>query len=307
MRGVRVDAHAHVFRAVTEEYPRGANEMVPSDREANIEQLTAEMTAAEVDAAVLVPLDHHDRYVAEALAGEPHRFAAVGVAGAPVLGKTDDDPVEVLRIRRTLFPFHALRTSWLGDAERSMKESPFLPVVEALAEEGLPLWTYLPPDQLPLLEELVELVPDLAVVLNHMGCCPYDKRVDGHGRPWFPDPFPAPTLAALQRLAEAANVHVLFAGQYGFSREHPPYQDLDEVVGSLISWYGASRLLWGSDFPWIEEEPGYAATAELPRASLPQLSQADLAEVYGGTALRLFPHLAGHRAGAHARAVGAGT
>lgn len=292
MRGVRVDAHAHVFRSVTDDYPRGANEMVPSDREASIEQLSAEMDAAGVDAAVLVPLDHHDRYVAEALAAEPSRFAAVGVAGAAVLGKTDDDPLEVLRIRRTLFPFHALRASWLGDAERSVKESPFLPVAEALSAQGLPLWTYLPPDQLPLLEELVQVVPDLVVVLNHMGFCPFDKRVDGHGRPWFPDPFPQTTMAALQRLSDVENVHVAFAGQYAFSRQQPPYQDLNEVIASIVSWYGPSRMMWGSDYPWIEEEPGYATMAELPRAALPQLSEADLVEVCGGTAIRLFPHLA---------------
>lgn len=288
-----VDAHAQVFLPVSEEYPRGADELVPTDGDAPIERLRTAMATSGVDAAVLVPVDHHDRYVAEVVAEEPDRYAAVAVAAAAVLGRTDHDPVEVFHARRSLFPFHALRTSWLGDVERSVKESPFLPVLEQLRELGLPLWAYLPPHQLPLLEELVTVVPGLTVVLNHLGLAPRDVRVDGHGRPHFVDPFPPPTLEILHRLAEVETVHVVFSGQYSLSRQEPPYHDLDEVVGSLLSWYGAERMLWGSDFPWVEEEPGYGPTADLPRSALARLTEAELAEVRGGTASRLFPHLQG--------------
>lgn len=286
-----VDAHAQVFLPVSEDYPRAADELVPADADAPIERLHAAMTANDVSAAVLVPADSHDRYVAEILASDPDRYAAVAVAAASVLGRTERDPVEAFRARRSLFPFHALRTSWLGDAQRPVKESPFFPVLEELRELGLPLWTYLPPDQLVLLEELVTALPDLTIVLSHLGLSPLDVSVDAHGRPRFPDPFPAATLDTLRRLAEAETVNVVLSGQYAVSKQQPPYHDLDEIVGSLVSWYGVGRMLWGSGFPWTEDEPGYGPTADLPRAMLPQLTESELAQVRGGTALRLFPHL----------------
>lgn len=287
-----VDAHAHVFLPASEDYPRTADDLAPADRTAPVERLAVAMAGAGVEAAVLVPLDHHDRYVAEVLATDPHRFAAVAVAGDAVLGRTGADPVAALRTRRQTFPFHALRTSWLGEPGRPVHDSPFLPVAEHLAAQGMPLWSYLPPDQLPLLEQLVAAVPDLVVVLNHLGFCPHDMQVDAHGRPWFADPFPPSTVDAVHRLADVDTVYVLFSGQYALSREDPPYRDLDDVVGSLASRYGAERMLWGSDFPWTEHVPGYATLAGLPEAALPQLDAAGLAEVRGGTALRLFPHLA---------------
>jgi len=286
-----VDAHAHVFLAASADYPRTVDALVPPDREAPVERLIDVMTHAGVDAAVLVPLDHHDRYVAEVLAASPDRFAAVAVAGDAVLGRTDADPVAALEARRTEFPFHALRTGWLGDPGRDVTTSPFLPVARYLREHGMPLWSYLPPDQLPLLEQLVAAVPGLVVVLNHLGFCPHDMRVDAHARPWFANPFPRATLDAVRRLSDVETVHVMFSGQYALSRDDPPYRDLDDVVRAVASWYGADRMLWASDFPWTEHVPGYAALTTLPAVSLPHLTEAELAQVRGGTAMRLFPHL----------------
>src|SRR3712207_7245721 len=65
--------------------------------------------------------------------------------------------------RSTLFPYTTLF------------RSPALPILRYLAEEGLLLWTYLPPNQLPLLPDVVRQLPDLRVVLNHLGFCPHDR------------------------------------------------------------------------------------------------------------------------------------
>jgi L-fuconolactonase len=287
---VIVDAHAHVFRPAAIS-PRGVDALAPAQRDAPVEGLLSVMAEHHVDAAVLVPLDEHDDYVREVLGAHPRRFAAVAVAGPAVLGRADGDPVEHLKRRRDGFGFHALRTQWLGIPGRPVVDSPFFPVLRFLADEGLCLWTYLFPDQRQLVDELAGELPSLTMVLNHLGFFPHDMRVDPLGRPAFDDPFPASTRALLQRLSRRANVSVMFSGQYAFSRQEPPYADLDEVVHEIAGAFGASRMLWASDYPWTREAPGYPALLGLPRATFPEASAGELADIQGGTALRLFPHL----------------
>jgi predicted TIM-barrel fold metal-dependent hydrolase len=280
---VIVDAHAHVFRSALAE-PRPVDGLAPAEREAPVEDLLDVMARAGVERAVLVPLGTEDTYVAEVVRAHPGRFAAVAVADP-------SEGVDALERRREAFSFHAVRAMWLGDPMRALAESPMLPVLRHLAAHGLMLWTYLPPDQLPLLEQLPGAVPDLTVVLNHLGFFPHDMRVDEHARPAFDDPFPEPHVAAVLRLARFPTVHVMFSGQYALSRDGSPYRDLDPIVRRLAYAFGADRMLWASDYPWTRDVPGYASLLTLAEQALPGASAAELAAIHGETALRLFPDL----------------
>ena len=126
------------------------------------------------------------------------------------------------------------------------------------------------------------------MVLNHLGFCPHDMRVDAHGRPDFDDPFPAGSLEPVIALRGAEHAYLMFSGQYALSAEEPPYRDLDPIVSRLFAAFGAERMLWASDYPWTRDVPGYATLLGL---APPGASAADLDAIRGGTALRLFPHL----------------
>jgi L-fuconolactonase len=286
-----VDAHAHVFLRA-DATPRAVDELAPAEREAPVEDLLAVMADAGVQRAVLVPLATEDAYVAQSLRAHPDRFAAVAVADAAVHGRQSGvDPVAALERRREGFPFHAVRTQWLGDPAAPLARSPMLPVLEHMAETGLVLWTYLTPDQLALLEQLPATVPDLGIVLNHLGFCPRDMRVDEHRRPAFREAFPPGSLDAVLRLADHPLTRVMLSGQYALSHQEPPYRDLDRVVQALAGAFGPERMLWASDYPWTRDVPGYQSLLELARQALPDASTEDLAAIHGGTALELFPHL----------------
>jgi L-fuconolactonase len=286
-----VDAHAHVFRRA-DVLPRAIDELAPAEREAPVEDLLAVMAEAGVDRAVLVPLATEDEYVAETLRGYPERFAAVAVADAAVQGRERvEDPVDALEQRSEGFPFHAVRTQWLGDPGRPLTDSPMLPALRHMADTGLVLWTYLTRDQAGLLEELPDLVPELRIVLNHLGFFPHEMRVDEYGRPHFDDPFPAGSLEPVLRLAAHPGAYLMFSGQYALSREDPPYRDLDTVVARLADAFGPARMLWASDYPWTRDVPGHAALLTLAETAIPGASRHELAAIHGGTALELFPHL----------------
>ncbi len=285
-----VDGHAHVFGAAGET-GRSVHPLTPPERTAPVEELLGLMAGAGVTAAVLVPVDTADDVVADALARYPGRFAGVAVATDAELGRSGADPVRALYARRARWPFGAVRTGWLGDPARPITDSPALPMLRAMAADGLVLWSYLPPEQLGLLEQLVRALPELRVVLNHLGFCPHDMRVDEHLRPRFDDPFPGELVRRLARLADAPGVHVLVSGQYALSAAAAPYADLFAVIRRLAAVYGPERLMWGSDHPWPSRVPGYGALPGLVDAALPDLDAAGRARVLGGTARALFPDL----------------
>ncbi|MGH3144223.1 MAG: amidohydrolase family protein, partial [Rubrobacter sp.] len=251
------------------------------------------MAGSGVDAVVLVPLDAHDDYVARVLAEHPDTFAAIAVATPAELRAGGTGGVDSLRARRKRFGFHGLRVQWLGEPGRPVSDSPALPILRYLAEQGLVLWTYLPPDQLPLLPEVVRELPGLRAVLNHLGFCPHDMGIDEHRRPRFDDPFPESTVQQVLRLSEAGNVHLMVSGQYALSTQEPPYPDLFRVTRRFAEAFGPQRLLWASDYPWTRDMPGYRALLDTVPATLPDLDPTGLARVLGGTARNLFPHLAG--------------
>jgi predicted TIM-barrel fold metal-dependent hydrolase len=287
-----VDGHAHVFLAAGDS-ARGTDELIPAEREAPVERLEAAMDAAGVYRAVLVAVDAADDYVPRVRRERGERFAAIAVARPEEMGRVDGvDPVEALERRREGFEFDGLRTGWLGEPGRPLAESPALPALRWLAERRLPLWSYLAPDQLELLLELPALVPELTVVLNHLGFFPAGMRVDGLGRPAFDDPLVAERVEAVLGLSRHPGFVLMISGQYALSGEPYPHPDLDGLVGRGVEAFGAGRCMWGSDFPWIEGEPGYAETLALVESALPGASAEDLDAIRGGTALRLFPSLA---------------
>jgi L-fuconolactonase len=136
--------------------------------------------------------------------------------------------------------------------------------------------------------QVVVNLPDLPVVLNHLGFCQQGYQRDEYGRPRIPTELPPPTLPTVLDLARHANVHVMVSGQYAFSKEPYPYPDLTEVIRAVYEAYGADRLLWASDYPWIAEEPGYEAQLQLVDHYLPDLTSQERAAIMGGTAARLF-------------------
>jgi predicted TIM-barrel fold metal-dependent hydrolase len=92
-------------------------------------------------------------------------------------------------------------------------------------------------------------------------------------------------------------VHVKVSALFRASAEPPPHKDLQPRVRQLLESYGARRLMWGSDFPFVllggQERNGYALNyaqasfvpSEWEVAGLDEQAREQL---MGGTAQRLF-------------------
>jgi predicted TIM-barrel fold metal-dependent hydrolase len=278
-----VDAHLHVFTAVSDRFPRDTHELYPAELEATAEELLSKMERAGVDKAVVVPLSHHDEYMRDCLERFPGRFAAVGVQRP---GSSD---VDEYRRRREDAQLQGLRLFALGSGPASRAEDvDTFALLAELARNGDKLWFYGGREQMELLELVLGTLPELTVVLNHLGFWPGELRVDEHGRPRFDIAYTQEGLEAVRRLARFPGVHVIVSGMYAFSAEAPPYDDLRPVTAGILDAYGPERLLLATDFPWIRVEPGYVETLEAHKAHFADLGEAERARIFGGNAMELF-------------------
>jgi L-fuconolactonase len=280
-----VDAHVHVFRARSKRYPRAVHPMFPPEMEVPVEDLLSTMDSNDIDRAVLVPVSGHDEYVRECLSSHGDRFAGIGVLEGERSGDGDD-----VRRRFSEAGIRGLRVHHLGQASTPSAESlETWPVLEALVQLDGILWLYVGAEELRLLSLVLDRLSGLRVVLNHLGwALPPEFQIDDLGRPKIRGPIPPPTLPTVLDLARYDGVHVMISGEYAFSQEDFPYADVAGVVHAIYEAYGADRMLWASDYPWIKQQPGYEPQLSLIDHYLPDIRPQERSAIMGGTAARLF-------------------
>lgn len=283
-----VDAHLHLFESVSEQYPRDVFPgLTPPERRAPMDEYFGYMERAGVDKAVIVSISHHDEYVRDVVATRPDLFAIVGVQDV-----TAADQLSNYRERRRATPFQGFRLYNLDeDPSQPADRIAMFPVLQQMAADGVKLWFYAPVEQVLLLDRVLDHIPDLKVVINHLGFCPsiWDEiRSDEWGRPRFNLALPPESLSTMQVIAARPNVYVHLSGQYAFTQEAYPHPDLQSTVDAIHGMFGAERMMWASDYPWIAVEPGYPEQLALVDHYLPDLSASDREAIRGGNAMRLF-------------------
>jgi len=296
---MRLDAHLHVFAKASDRFPREADPALPPGREASAETLLRHMAAEGVGQAVLTQIGghriEHHAYLEHCVSTYPDRFRGIGLVA------TDDPAPEVHMDRLAegggtigfrLFEIGGPRDDRPVADLRSLRT---YAIWEHAAKRDYVLWLYPAGHDARWVPRLAEAFPEVRVVMNHLAVCPdegtFTQAADG--RPHIDTPMPPRTAEATLGLSQYENVCVHLSGQYAFSTEAWPYRDLAEWHRCLLETFGASRLMWASDFPWILDDPGYGKMVGVLDALLPGLTPEERAQVMGGTAKRFlrFPDL----------------
>ena len=298
----RIDAHLHTFPLPSAEFPREVSTLAPAEREEPVEKLLEAMETSNIDQAMLVQMGgeevEHHAYLRYCFKTYPQRFLGIGL----IPEDCPDPETHMDRIAATE-EFIGFRLGSLGGPQ-----DPFAPVdVRQLsayriwqhaAKRDYVLWLYVQASDAYLTAYLIEAFPQVRVVFNHLGVCPGKGKfsVDEYARPHVDTPWYNPAFHSIYRLSRYENVTVLLSGQYAFAKEGYPYNDLVSWHRSLYNAYGAERLLWATDAPWIYEEPGYAQLTTVMETLLPDLNAGEYADIMGGTAQRFlrFPPIS-HR------------
>lgn len=304
----RIDAHVHVFARASAEFPRQTNDRLTADREEPVEKLLGKMETNKVDQAVLVQiggtsLEHH-AYLRHCLKAYPGRFLGIGLIPADV--PAPEAHMDQLAADGDIIGFRLSSIGGPADplARMDIRTFETYPIWKHAAEKDYVLWLYPRAIDAHTVPFLVDAFPQIRVVFNHMLVCPGKGSFswDEKGRPHVElSQFPPLTRYSTNGMNQCENVHIHLSGQYAFSKEEWPYRDLTtwherlHIPKNRIQGFGASRLMWATDFPWIVEDPGYGKMAQIVDELLPELPEDELAEIMGGTAKRVlrFPDLPG--------------
>jgi len=284
---VIVDTHTHVVAVDRTRWPLNPAGVGSDWFERDpvpVEDLARVTAEAGVGAVVLVQAygayTFDNAYVVDAAAHDLTRLVSIGIIDAEA-----PDAIETLRGLAARPGFTGIRLFPLADPSGPQPEwlddRRTFPVWEACAELGLRIVVCMLPPNFGRLRRVLDEFPDQAVVLDHCGFA------DVSGGP----PFGG--AAELFACAEHANLHlkvtsgVLEAAEAG---GHDPR----DLVDRLVTEFGADRMVWGTDYPQTRDR-SYADLVALGRHACSRLAPSDADLVLGGTALRLWPELAGSR------------
>ena len=279
-----IDTHTHVVATDTVRYPqRGttlANGAWWTDVDCSVERFREHVDESTVDGVVLVQAaaayGDDNAYVSAASATDTERFV-----GSCIVDPADDDAGERLAecAQRTgiggvrLFHIPRPDPSWLASPAGDR-------VVDTAAELGLSIAVSCMAGDLPDLRHQLERRPDVAFALDH---CAFADFSGG-------SPFAA--AQPLWDLADHTNLHCKLTPTLVRLMGADP----EALVAALVARFGASRVMWGSDWPQHREveasgrELTYAEQVALIESWLAGADDADRAAIRGENALRLWPH-----------------
>ena len=280
-----IDAHLHVWPSPSAyTYAEGK---APPDSLAEVssaESLLEQFAKAGVDGALVVQpinLKFDHSYVSSVIEKYPGKFVGCCLAdptehggGVDELRRLLDGGYRAVRFNPGLWPSGTKMTDRVGRKMFALCGERNAPV-GFMCFHGLDL-------SIEEIETLCADYPETPVLMDHFGFCkgvrdPNWQKLLGLAR------FPQVSVKA------SAQFRVTPEGANGASW---PYVSTGEQLRELIDTFGAERVVWGSDFPFVLEQCGYSG--ETPAAGIirecgARLSDEEMAAVMEGNLRRMFP------------------
>jgi L-fucono-1,5-lactonase len=269
-----VDAHHHLMDPGRVEY-RVLQHLPELDRVTGPDDLAPLLAEAGVSKTVVVQAEdsaaEHDHLVDLAT-----RTAWIaGVVGWVPLD--DPDTTDAVLRRDEDGPLVGIRCAlfWQPDPKWLFQDA----VVESLAmlaDRGL-AYDLLPyaPEHFDAIAMLGERVPDLRIVLNHMGHPPIK---DGGWEPWATD---------IARAAEHPGCVLKLSGMEMSTRTSEP-DAFRRYTDHALQHFGPERVLWGSNWPVSLLLQGYRVLLDTAHDLLAGCTADERAAVLGGNAIRAY-------------------
>jgi L-fuconolactonase len=265
-----IDPHVHVWKHDPQfPFARGAN--VPA-RDATPEMLLGLMKANGVSRTVLIQVIHYrydNSYVASVMKRYPGTFQAV--CRVDPLDPAAPDHLSEL----TEQGFRGVRISPAAGASGDWFDGPSMPPLwKRCRDLRVPMTVLAPIQRMPGAAALLEKVPDLTVVIDHMADCPVDRPTD---------------LEKLILLQRYPNVFVKISHTWSLSKQPYPWLDAQEHVKRLYHAFGPQRLMWATDWPIVEDRATYAQALSVVRDDMRFLNADDRRWMLSGTIERVWP------------------
>jgi predicted TIM-barrel fold metal-dependent hydrolase len=231
------------------------------------------MKAHGVSKTVIIQVIHYrydNSYLADVLRQYPGTFR--GVCRVDPLDPAAPDLLSHLTTEQG---FRGVRLSPSGEASGDWFRGPLMPPLwKRCYELKVPMTVLAPITRMPEVGLLLEKLPDLTVVIDHMADCPVDK------------PAELEKLIALKRYP---NVFVKISHTWSLSKQPYPWLDAQEHVKRLHQAYGPQRLMWCTDWPVMEAHAKYPQALTLVRDEMKFLNADDKQWMLSKTPERVWP------------------
>lgn len=278
-----IDIHPHVISDDPQRHPlaplTGEQSAWSRERPVTYAQMLRHMDEAGIERAALVQAStcygHDNRYVAEAVAAHPDRFT--GVFSVDMLAP--DAPAAIQRwIDAGLTGLRVFIAGHTTHHDGARLDDPrAFPAWDYAIARGLPVSVQLRAPGLPQLVALLERFPTARVILDHFA------------RPALDDGAPYAQAASLFELARFPNL--LFKYTTHNVRESAAGASTPQAFARrAVDVFGAGRIAWGSNFP--ASAGSLASLLGEARAATAELTPAEQAAIFSGTARALYPALA---------------
>jgi predicted TIM-barrel fold metal-dependent hydrolase len=265
-----IDPHVHVWKH-DPQYPFAEGAHVP-DRDATPEMLLDLMKANGVSKTVIIQVIHYkydNRFLADVL----KRYAGTfqGVCRVDPSNPAAPDHLSQLVQQG----FRGVRLSPSGDASGDWIRGPLMPSLwKRCSDLKVPMTVLAPITRMPDVAALLEKLPELTVVIDHMADCPIDQ------------PAQLEKLIALRRYPK---VFVKISHTWSISKQAYPWLDAQEYVKRLHQAYGPQRLMWATDWPIIEGYSTYDKALRVVRDEMQFLNSDDRQWMLSKTIERVWP------------------
>ena len=148
--------------------------------------------------------------------------------------------------------------------------------LRAVAAAGLCYDLVIRPHQLPAASSAAAAVPELFFILDHAGKPPI---ADGELEPW---------AGSLREFAAHPNTACKLSGLVTEAARGAPPAAFRSFADVILSAFGPGRVMFGSDWPVCLLASDYASVVALTQTLVEDLSEAERAAVFAGTAARVY-------------------
>jgi L-fuconolactonase len=273
---MRIDAHQHFWRPsrgdygwlTAEAHPAIARKFLPQD-------LAPLLADAGIERTILVqaaPTVAETEYLLGLAAETPFVSGVVGWADF----EAPDAPaqIEKLAANRTLVGLRPMLQDLEDDAW--ILRPAIQPALDAVQAAGLRFDALVKLKHLPRLARLLVARPDLPVVIDH-GAKP---DIAGGGL--------AAWASAIRAIAKDTGAVCKLSGLVTEAAPGWREENLRPYVEALLEAFGPARLMWGSDWPVVNEAGGYAVWRGAAEALTESCSPDERDMIFGGTAQRFY-------------------
>jgi L-fuconolactonase len=273
----RIDAHQHYWSMDREDYGWITPELPMLYRDFLPDDLSVHLAGQNIDGTIVVQAAATLAETEFILGLADHSDSIVGVVGWLNL----HDPAYKQHLADFLqnpkFVGIRLMIQEMKDANEVL-DSDLIEAIRYLAALELPVDLLLTSKQLPAVIRLLELVPELRGVIDHIA---KPQIADGHLEPW---------KSQLAQIAANPRIYCKLSGMVTEADHHRwRTDDLKPYIQHAIEIFGPKRIMFGSDWPVCLLAASYSQVVEALEQSLPPNWSAELREdLFGGNAAAFY-------------------